>query len=373
MTELVTDAAALDRLLAQLAGQRAIALDTEFTRVRTYYARLALVQIGAGDHIACIDPLAFDIGPLLDFLYRGDTLKIVHAGRQDLEVFYDIRGDVPRPVFDTQIAAALAGFSDQIGYGALVEALTGVKLPKLHTRTDWEARPLSAEQLHYAEDDVRYLSALHIALTERLRVAGRLTWAEEEFAALADRQLYANAPADAYRRVKQGSVLPAAAQPVLCRLAEWRERAAQKHDLPRAWVVPDATLMELAKARPTTRAALDELQLLTPGAARRWSAEVLAAIGADAPTPAQNLWPEARTLDLAEQALVDKMLQRVRAVAESERLAPAILASRRTVVELVRAGTGPLTRGWRHALLGHELVALRGQGAGHERGAGSST
>lgn len=360
MTQLITDARALDELLARLAGAPRVALDTEFTRVRTYYARLALVQLRAGDEIACIDPLAIDIAPLLDFLYRTDVLKIVHAGRQDLEVFYDLRGDVPRPVFDTQIAAAFAGFNDQIGYGALVEALAGVRLPKLHTRTDWEARPLTDEQLHYAEDDVRYLPDLYETLCERLATAGRSGWAEEEYATLTDTKLYANAPADAYRRVKQGSVLPAPAQAVLQRLAAWREGAAQKHDLPRAWVVPDAALIELARTQPTTRVAIEQSQLLAPGAARRWGAEILRAIEAGRDAPAQTVWPEARALDAAEQSLVDGMLQRVRAVAQAAQLAPAVLASRRAVVELVRAGSGPLTRGWRFELLGRELMGLRG-------------
>lgn len=359
MTRLITDAQALRQLLEQLAGAPQVSLDTEFTRVRTYYAHLALVQLRAGDHIACIDPLAVDIDPLLEFLYRPDVLKIVHAGRQDLEVFYDLRGDVPRPVFDTQIAAAFAGFNDQIGYGALVEALADVKLAKLHTRTDWEARPLTEEQLRYAEDDVRYLPRLHEALFARLAAAGRMAWVEEEFAALTDVRLYANAPNEAYRRIKQGSALPAAAQPVLQRLAEWRERTAQKQNLPRAWVMPDATLLELARIQPQTRAALEQSQLLAPGALRRWGGEIARAIEVGRQAPAHDAWPQTRALDATEQSLVDRMLERVRAVAEAAQLAPTVLASRRAVVELVRAGTGPLTRGWRHELLGRELMALR--------------
>lgn len=359
MTQLITDARALDALLARLAGARNVALDTEFTRVRTYYARLALVQLHAGDTIACIDPLAVDIAPLLDFLYRTDVLKIVHAGRQDLEVFYDLRGDVPRPVFDTQIAAAFAGFNDQIGYGALVESIAGTKLPKAHTRTDWEARPLTEEQLRYAEDDVRYLPPLHETLAARLAAAGRSAWVEEEFAALTDARLYANAPAEAYRRVKQGAALPAATQQTLQRLAAWRERAAQQQNLPRAWVLADTALIELARARPATRAELERLQLLPPGALRRWGDEVVRSIAESREAPADLVWPETRLLDVTEQSLVERMLQRVRAVAQLAQVAPAVLASRRSVVELVRGRGGPLTRGWRYELLGRELLALR--------------
>ena len=183
---LIQEPASLAPLCEQLRDAPWLALDTEFMRTRTYYARLCLVQVATPDVIACIDPLALPtIEPLLEVIYAPHVLKVIHSARQDLEVFADIRGAPPAPVFDTQIAASLCGYDDQIGYGALVESITGHKLPKLHTRADWEARPLPPDQLHYAEDDVRYLRDVYALLVQKLEALGRTTWLAEECAARA--------------------------------------------------------------------------------------------------------------------------------------------------------------------------------------------
>ena len=371
MTTLIAESSALSTLIARVADAPWVALDTEFTRIRTYYARLALLQVATADGIVCVDPLAVDIAPLLDALYQPQLLKIVHAGRQDLEVFYDLRGDVPRPVFDTQVAAALVGFPEQMGYGPLVEAITGVTLAKLHTRTDWEQRPLTDAQLVYAADDVRYLPELRRALVERLQARNRLHWLDEECAALTDAGLYNQPPAAAYRRVKEGIGLAPTAQQALQRLAEWRERTARQRDLPRNWVVPDATLVELARRQPASMAALAATSV-TPAACRRWGQEILAAI--QAPTDDTVEWRPPRPLTPAEQSLTEQFLQRLRALAQTEDINIGVLASRRAVVELVRDGAGALTRGWRYELIGRELLAARDDAlADHGRGAGNST
>jgi len=152
---------ALAKACAQLQSAEWLALDTEFLRERTYYPRLCLVQIAVPGHIFCIDPLAVpDLGPLFELLFREDLLKVVHAGRQDFEIFHHLAGRVPAPVFDTQLAAPLLGYGDQIGYGNLVRERLGVQLGKAHTRTDWSQRPLSDDQVRYAADDVRYLAEL---------------------------------------------------------------------------------------------------------------------------------------------------------------------------------------------------------------------
>ena len=173
---LIQDDAALRALCARLAGAEWIALDTEFMRVRTYSARLCLIQVATPEVIACIDPLAVNIDPLLDLLYEPRALKVLHAARQDLEVFFDIRQAVPAPVFDTQIAAALTGYDDQIGYSALVEKITGQLLPKVNQRADWAARPLTPELVAYAADDVRYLCKVYRHLEQKLAALGRREW-----------------------------------------------------------------------------------------------------------------------------------------------------------------------------------------------------
>src|SRR5690554_3207263 len=186
MTTLFVDsAAALSALCAQLADSEWLAVDTEFHREKTYYPQLCLIQIANDALIACIDPLAIDdLSPLLDLFYRPDLTLVFHAARQDLELFHMLRQSLPKRIFDTQLAATVLGYGDQVGYGNLVKQCLNVDLDKAHSRADWRQRPLSAEQIDYAADDVRYLRALYHRLRDELIKTGRLDWLREDFAAL---------------------------------------------------------------------------------------------------------------------------------------------------------------------------------------------
>lgn len=356
--ELVQDAAALDRLCVNLADKHWVALDTEFTRERTFYARLGLVQLATADAVACVDPLRVDLTPLLDALYNHRLLKILHAGRQDLEVFHDVRGDVPRPVFDTQIAAALLGYADQIGYATLVEAITGVKLAKLHTRTNWEARPLSPEQLRYAADDVAYLRDVHHALAARLEERGRRAWLEQECERLTNPVLYRNDPEAAYLRLGAGFRLAREAQSLLKALAAWRERTAQARDRPRAWIAADAILVEIARTAPASLEALRVLKGVTATMVNVYGAEILRVIDAARAAPPEPLWPMPESPTPGQQNLAQRMLERVKTVAAANAINPGVVATRRSVLALIRDRSGPLTDGWRRELVGEELLAM---------------
>jgi ribonuclease D len=359
-SSLIQDESALHHLCERLRAQPWIALDTEFMRQRTYYARLCLVQVATPELIACVDTVVLgDIAPLLDVIYAPQVLKVIHSARQDLEVFADIRGAPPRPVFDTQIAAALCGEDEQIGYAALVESITGHKLPKLHTRADWEARPLSPEQLRYAEDDVRYLREVYVVLARRLAELGRDTWLAEECAALTDARLYRNDPQEAYRRLKQGYALPEAAQPRLRELAAWRERTAQRKNLPRGWIASDAALLETARAAPSSVEALGRIPGMGGALARQWSAEVLAAVRRGSAHGPARLWQEPQRLDHQQQVLYERLQERVQACAARVGIRPALLAPRRELLKLVAGdSSGMLARGWRRALIGEELLQM---------------
>lgn len=360
---LIADPSSLVRLAAALRACPWLALDTEFMRTRTYRARLCLVQAATPDIVACVDTVTLPaIDPLLDVIYAPGVLKVVHAARQDLEVFADIRGGIPpAPVFDTQIAAALCGYDDQIGYGNLVESITGHKLPKLHTRADWEIRPLPAEQLHYAQDDVRYLRDVYLFLSRQLEELGRGPWLAEECAALTDPTLYRNDPAQAFRRLKQGQSLPLPAQMILRELAAWRERAAQQINLPRAWVVADAALVETALAAPATREAIANIAGMSGAPARKWSEEILQAVERGRRLKPERLWDEPRRLDRSQQALYDGMQARVRATAEQLKISATLLAPRRELLKLLAGdAASSLARGWRRAVIGEELLRLRG-------------
>ncbi len=366
MTEqLVTQPSQLQDLVGALAGAEWIALDTEFIRERTFSARLCLLQVATPRVIACIDPLALpSINPLLEVLYAPTTLKVLHAARQDLEVFWDLRRAVPAPLFDTQIAAALIGFDAQLGYGALVESLTGVRLPKLATRTDWAARPLAPEQLRYAFDDVRYLRDVYQHLEGELERLGRRAWLAEECARLSDPALYRNDPDEAWRRLRAGAALDPAAQGRLRALAAWRERQAQARDLPRGWIVKDNALVEIARRAPRTLDDLAAIPDLAPGSVRRFGSALLAEIARSRDAPAVALWPPATRPDEAQQALQRQLAACVQACAARARIHPSVLATRQDLLDFIRSGGGRVLAGWRRAVIGEELLRVRAAALG---------
>jgi len=351
--ELIADSRALADLCDALAGSDWLAVDTEFLRERTYRARLCLVQIANREVVACIDPLAIDqLDPLIRLLHATPIVKVLHAARQDLEVFHDLDRRVPTPVFDTQIAAAYLGHDDQIGYAALVQAVTGTVLAKTETRTDWSKRPLSAAQLEYAANDVRYLRAVYEALSAELEARGRLAWVQDDCARLTNVALYAADPEEAWRRLRGGADLPAVAQQVLRALAVWRERTAQERDRPRAWIVRDEVLFELARRLPGTPQALAAIPGLEEKAMQRHGASILAAIDAGRRAEPLAVWERQAPLDRAQSEQVRRLLGRMRELAAGHGLAPAVLATRRDMEKLVR-GADPRSvfPGWRGELL----------------------
>lgn len=359
-SELIDTDVGLADLCRALEGNAWIALDTEFLRERTYYARLCLIQIGAPGIVACIDPLAIEqLEPLHALLGNAKLRKVLHSARQDLEVFNDLRQVVPAPLFDTQIAAAYLGYDDQIGYAALVTAVTGVTLDKSHTRTDWSKRPLSAAQHQYAEDDVRYLMPVYESLYARLAAAGRLAWVAEDCARLTEPALYANNPAEAWRRLRGGAELPAANQQMLRALAAFREQTAQSRNLPRGWVLRDEVLFELARHAPQTQSELMSIHGLEDGARKSWGDGILACIEQGRCAEPLLIWERQPPPTPEQHALGKRLMETVRQVAQDHELAPAVLATRRDVEKLVRgAALASVLHGWRAELLGARLGAL---------------
>lgn len=357
---MITDVESLQSLCARLRDAPWIALDTEFMRVQTYRARLCLIQLSTPELVVCVDPLTLpDLKPLLDLLYQPTVLKVLHAARQDLEVLADLQGAPPPTVFDTQVAAALVGYDDQLGYGALVEAITGHKLDKLEARTDWAARPLSAAQLRYAADDVHYLRDVYLHLDARLKQLGREAWLAEECAALTDPALYRNDPMQAWRRLGAGATLAPSAQTLLVALATWREREAQQRDLPRGWVVPDPALIELARRAPDSIAALASIPELKPGVVRRDGETLLEIVRAAQTTPARRWWEPTERLEPAQMELAKRLSGVAQQRARDANVSATLLAPKREVLRLIRGDTGgALLRGWRRALVGEELAGL---------------
>lgn len=364
-SQLIDTQQSLDEICRRLAGEAAIGMDTEFLRVRTYYPKLALVQVAAGDVIYCIDPLAADLclDPLWSILADVNVLKVVHAARQDIEVLLHTSGVMPVPLFDTQIAAGLLGYSEQTGYAALVEKEFGAVLPKGAQRTDWTRRPLSRAQLGYAENDVRYLLPLYERLEGRLSESGRLTWAREDFQHLLDPGLYDVDPDLAYRRVGRGAHLKKPAQMNLKKLCAWRERTARRRDLPRHWVVDDETMASIAAAGPRSVGDLEHVAGIRKDVLRRDGGAMVECLDAPVGDTEIPVWPGRRPLTDEEKALRAELLQVVKKRAAVLGIAESVLITRSEIDKLARGAPAPQTvRGWRWSEIGEELERVQRQG-----------
>lgn len=358
----IDDSAQLEGFVAGVATEERIAIDTEFVRERTYFPLLCLVQVASPSGIALIDPLAIeDLTPLGRMLADARVTKVLHAGRQDIEILLARTGVLPRPVFDTQLVAALLGHGAQVSYAALVEHMLGTRLAKAHTRTDWSRRPLDPDQQHYAADDVRYLLELEAGLRETLRQRGRAQWAAEELATLDDEAMYRTQPEDAWRRLKAARRLEAPARRLARALADWRERQAVRDDRPRQWIFRDSALFELARLAPRHESELATLRELPPAVARRHGAALVGLIARALAEPGAQHEPPGppAPLDAACKALLDAMAVEVRACAARHGLSPELLATRASLERLVRGHRDVAAlRGWRAELIGRRLLEI---------------
>ena len=349
---------AVTDLAARLTTHATLGLDTELLRERTYRAELCLIQVSAADDAVCVDPIAVtDLSALVGPLTAAGVVKVMHASRQDLEVLLPAVGLV-RPVFDTQIAAALAGFAAQVGYAELARRLLGVELPKAHTRTDWSRRPLSPEQIEYARDDVRHLILLKLALEEQLDKLGRLPWLAEELVALADARSLATDPQEAWRRLKGLRGLDPGRERLARHLAAWRERRAMERNRPRGWILDDAALRELIVRVPRSLSALAAIGEVPAGVLKHCGEELLACVAAaEIPDPAPMLDMRQRP-DPVKNALVKKLATLNQAVAAELGLTPEVLATRRDLECVAQGGEDiAALRGWRRAVIGEKLLA----------------
>jgi ribonuclease D len=361
--ELIDTPDGVERWLAALPPGDYLAVDTEFVREKTYFPRPCLLQLARDETVACFDLLEEGVAealraPLLD----PGLVKVLHSGRQDLEVFHRLWGEVPAPVFDTQVAGALTGLPEQCGYAQAVERLLGVKLAKGHARTDWSRRPLADEQLHYAADDVRYLVPLYRALTARLAELGRSDWPAADLAALVQPALYEPDPAGAWRRVKYARQLEGPALARLEALAAWRERVAVDRDRPRRWILADEALLELARAYPRSAQAVAGVSGMPAAVARRYGTDIaglLAALPEDAPPP--DTGPDTR-MTKSETGLARRLGKLVDACAEEHGVAPSALSPRADLKKLVLGERAvPVLSGWRRALIGERLLDALGE------------
>lgn len=362
---LITATAELAALCDRLAGERFVTVDTEFMRERTYWPELCVVQLGGTADVAVVDALApgLDLAPLGTLLANPALVKVFHAARQDVEIFLQLFGAVPTPLFDTQVAAMVAGFGDQVGYDSLVGALTGGHIDKSHRFSDWSARPLSPAQVAYAAADVTHLRVVYEKLSARLAREGRLDWVGQEMAVLTDPATYRPDPETMWERLKPRTgnrrllgLLRAA--------AAWREREAQRINIPRQRLVRDESLLEIAATAPATPEALARIRGITRGFAEGNSGTgLLAALAAAAALPEDALpdgrpqrdtpRPSAALIALLKVLLAEK--------AESHDVAPRLIASSDDLDRLAVEDMPdiPALSGWRREVFGEDALALK--------------
>ena len=363
---LISDTSELAAFCGRIAKSKFITVDTEFMRERTFWPKLCVVQLAGDKDEAAIDALAegIDLTPVFDLMADASILKVFHAGRQDLEIFYHLTGRLPEPIFDTQIAAMVCGFGDAAGYETLVSKLARVRLDKGARFTDWTARPLTDRQVKYALSDVTHLRKVYEKLQQMLNKNGRVEWMAEELAVLTSPDTYAQPPEEAFRRIKTRSNDPKLLA-VLREVAAWREREAQRLDLPRNHVLRDEALVEIAHHTPLTPTDLAR----TRGLGRRLAegpagADLIEAVRRGMETPEAD-WPQAIHKPMLPGGLgpiTDLLKVLLKMKCEESGAAQKLVASVHDL-ELIAAfgeeADVPALRGWRREVFGEDALGLR--------------
>jgi ribonuclease D len=349
----------LPELARRLESQSLIGVDTEFLRERTFFPKLCLLQLAAGGEIWCVDTLR---GGSLDHLVPAmtavQTRKVIHSARQDLEAFYLTTKRVISPVFDTQIAAGCIGLKPQVGYAELVKTLLDVTIPKGQTRTDWSKRPLTAEQLEYAADDVLYLGDTAELLAARLKDLGREHWAAEDCAALQNPRLYEPDVTSAWERLRGLGQLDLKPRARAKSIAIWRERLARERDLPRAWIISDAAIFAVAQANPGSRAALAALDAMPANFNDAFAASLLRTLHEESTRPIDDLVPSQDARPTPEQkALIERLAKIVDARAAELQVSAELLAPRGELKALAMGKRDShALAGWRREEIGERLL-----------------
>lgn len=363
----ITDSARLAAFCARLSAADYVTVDTEFMRENTFWPVLCLVQLAGPKEAAAIDALAagIDLGPLYELLADETVLKVFHAGRQDLEIFYHRTGRVPHPVFDTQLAAMVCGFGDQISYENLLARTVGVTVDKASRFTDWSRRPLSDRQLDYALDDVVHLRPVYEKLAARMKKTGRAHWLDEEMAVLTAPETYRIDPESAWQRVKGRRGRGTRFLAILVELAAWREREAQRRDLPRNRILRDEAIMEIASHAPRKAETLAHVRGVSQRLAEGPIGQgILQAVEDGIARPAHSLptAPERpERLPPGLGPLTDLLKVLLKENCEKQNVAPRLVASADDLERIAADDTAdvPALKGWRREIFGEQALALK--------------
>ncbi|MCP4494515.1 MAG: ribonuclease D [Gammaproteobacteria bacterium] len=360
--QFITSNEALAEFCRQLAAGDYCAVDTEFIRERTYYPLLSLMQIANEQYMACIDPFAIsDFEPLRKLFQNQQVVKVFHSPSQDLEILYQQFGEVPSPIFDTQLAAAVLGFQHQTSYADLVFEVTGTRLEKKHTRADWSKRPLSEDELDYAMDDVRYLRPVYHQMKASLDTKNRSSWITKDLLAMSRPESYEIDTSLLWQRLKGVQKLKDQQLYIAQQLCTWREQQAQQKNRPRRWIAADDWIIEISKRKPTSIDQLSSIHEIPEKVITRQGKAILnmveQALQGDA-----TQWPEAykpRSLNPAQQALGDCLMGVCRMIAEDKNIAIATFATRKDIDSLIlNQKSSRLAQGWRFNVAGELLLGF---------------
>jgi len=365
LMRVITQTSELKQACQDLASDAFITVDTEFLRETTYWPKLCLIQVANIDHELIIDPLSdqLDLAPFFDLMADPSVVKVFHAARQDIEIFVEKSGNVPTPLFDTQIAAMVCGFGESISYVNLVKKISDENLDKSSRFTDWSQRPLSQKQLTYAMGDVTYLRDVYLALKAEIEAASRADWLAEEMATLSNVATYITEPADAWRRLKL-RVKDRKALANLIELAAWREESAQKQNVPRGRLIKDDALYDIANQAPSTVEELSKLRSVHDGIARsNRGRDILASLKRAKNRDPATLppLPRGKAPTAESQAILELLKVLLKSCAAHNRVATKLIANSQDLENIASGrdeGVAAMT-GWRHTLFGQYALKLR--------------
>ncbi len=362
--DLITTTADLEAACHRLAAHPVITVDTEFLRETTYYPLLCVIQLASAEEAVVIDALAegIDLDPFFRLMANEAVLKVFHAARQDIEIVWHRAGILPHPVFDTQVAAMVLGYGDSIAYDQLVERITGRKLDKTHRFTDWSRRPLSHEQVVYAEADVTHLREVYKALSADLAKRGRAEWVREEMDILTSPATYEVDPTRAWERLKSRVRKPKELA-VLMEVAAWREREAQTRDVPRSRVLKDDAVGDIATHAPTTIERLAGLRSIPKGFERsKWGADIIAAVQRGLARDPHSLPKiDKPRNNQGASATVELLKVLLRMTAEKNSVAAKVIATVDDLEQIAMSDSADVgaLRGWRREMFGESALALK--------------
>lgn len=363
---LITNSDDLRAFCDTLVGVDYVTIDTEFIRERTYWPVLCLLQIGGPDDAVAVDTLAdgMDLTPVYDLLADANMLKVLHAARQDMEIFCHAMGTCPGPIFDTQVAAMVCGFGDSVGYETLVSKLAKKSIDKSSRFTDWAARPLSDKQLSYALSDVTHLRTVYEKLQEMLEKNNRRSWVAAEMEALQSIDFYLPDPMETYRRIKvrkpSRRVLA-----VLREISAWRDLEAQRADVPRNRIMRDESLAEIAHHPPKSAENLGRIRGLSQKMADGWQGkQILEAVSRAMELPDDQCPEPQEKIDLPRGIgpIADLLKVLLKMCAEEADVAQRLIANSEDIDRLAafgeKAGIAAL-KGWRQEVFGNAALRLR--------------